>query len=77
MVEIWAEWGKRTNYRATPIEPCRTGATLFRVVCAVQLGGEAWVAHAFQKKSPLGIRMPQREIETIKDRVKLLKEMLR
>jgi phage-related protein len=46
----------------------------FRVV---QLGDEIWVVHAFQKKSTLGIKTPQHEVELIKDRLKRLKEMLR
>ena len=49
----------------------------FRVVYAVQLAGEVWVVHAFQKKSTQGIKTPQREIDLIKDRLKRLKEMLR
>ena len=48
----------------------------FRVVYAVQIGGEIWVVHAFQKKSTQGIKTPQREIDTIAGRLKLLKEML-
>src|SRR5258708_4009326 len=46
----------------------------FRVVYAVQLGEELWVVHAFQKKSTQGIRTPQREIETVENRLKTLKE---
>lgn len=49
----------------------------FRVVYAVQLGEELWVVHAFQKKSTLGIKTLQREIDLIKDRLRRLKEMLR
>jgi phage-related protein len=49
----------------------------FRVVYAVQLGDEIWVVHALQKKSTLGIKTPQHEVELIKDRLKRLKEMLR
>ncbi|HXB75753.1 MAG TPA: type II toxin-antitoxin system RelE/ParE family toxin [Candidatus Acidoferrales bacterium] len=49
----------------------------FRVVYAVQLADEIWVAHAFQKKSTRGIKTPQREIDLIKDRLKRLKEVLR
>jgi phage-related protein len=48
----------------------------FRVVYAVQLADEIWVVHAFQKKSPRGIKTPQREIDLIRDRLKRLKEML-
>ncbi len=49
----------------------------FRVVYAVQLAGEIWVVHAFQKKSTQGIKTPQHEIELIQNRLKRLKEMLR
>ena len=49
----------------------------FRVVYAVQLGEDLWVVHAFQKKSTQGIKTPQREIDSIRDRLKRLKEMLR
>jgi phage-related protein len=49
----------------------------FRVVYAVQLSDEIWVVHAFQKKSTQGAKTPRREIDTIKDRIKRLKEMLR
>lgn len=49
----------------------------FRVVYAVQLAEEIWVVHAFQKKSTQGIKMPKREIDLIKDRLKRLTEMLR
>jgi len=49
----------------------------FRVVYAVQLAGEIWVVHAFQKKSTQGIKTPKREVDLIKDRLKRLKEMLR
>jgi phage-related protein len=49
----------------------------FRVVCAVQLGDEIWVIHAFQKKSRQGIKTPGSEIALVKDRVRRLKEALR
>jgi phage-related protein len=49
----------------------------FRVVYAVQLAGEIWVVHAFQKKSTRGLKTPKREIDLVKDRLKSLKEMLR
>ena len=48
----------------------------FRVIYAVRLADEMWVVHAFQKKSTLGIKTPQREIDVTKDRVKRLKAML-
>jgi len=49
----------------------------FRVVYAVQLAGEVWVVHAFQKKSKQGVKTPKREIDLVKDRLKRLKEALR
>lgn len=49
----------------------------FRVVYAVQLAGQIWVIHAFQKKSKQGIKTPRHEIELVKDRLKRLKEALR
>jgi phage-related protein len=49
----------------------------FRVVHAVQLDPDIWVLHAFQKKSKHGIKMPQPELDLIRNRLKRLKEMLR
>jgi len=49
----------------------------FRVVYAVQLAQEIWVIHSFQKKSTQGAKIPKREVDLIKDRLKRLKEMLR
>jgi phage-related protein len=49
----------------------------FRVVYAVQLAGDIWVVHAFQKKSTQSVKTPKHEIDLIKDRLKRLKEMLR
>jgi len=48
----------------------------FRVIYAVQLRAELWVVHAFQKKSPHGIKTPKHEIDLIRDRLKRLKEIL-
>jgi phage-related protein len=56
---------------------------VFRVVYAVQLAEEIWVAEelwgidAFRKKSTHGIKTPKREIDLIRDRLKTLKETLR
>ena len=47
------------------------------MVYAVQLAEEIWVVHAFQKKSTQGKKTPKREIDLIKDRLKMLKERLR
>ena len=48
----------------------------FRVIYAVQLGVDLWIIHAFQKKSTHGIKTPKHEIDSIKDRIKRLKEFL-
>ncbi len=48
----------------------------YRVVYALQLAGEVWVVHAFQKKATSGIATPKHEIELIRDRIKRLKEAL-
>jgi phage-related protein len=47
-----------------------------RVIYAVQLAEEIWVIHAFQKKSPRGIKTPKREVDLIRDRLNRLREML-
>jgi phage-related protein len=47
----------------------------FRVVYGVQVGSDIWVAHAFQKKSTQGIKTPKHEIELIRNRLKMLKEI--
>lgn len=49
----------------------------FRVVYAIQLADEIWVVHAFQKKSKQGIKTPKREIDLLKNRLRMLKEALR
>jgi phage-related protein len=48
----------------------------FRVICAVLLGPDVWVIHAFQKKSKTGIKTPKQEIDLIDVRLRRLKEML-
>lgn len=49
----------------------------FRVVYAVQIGSDIWVVHAFQKKSTQGIKTPKHEVELIRNRLKMLKEIAR
>ena len=49
----------------------------YRVVYAVQFGGDVWVVHAFQKKSKTGIKTPEREIDLVRERLRRLKEMLK
>lgn len=55
--------------------PYRSDA--YRTIYAVQLDEAIWVIRAFQKKSTKGIKTPQKDIDLIKARIKLLKEELR
>ncbi len=48
----------------------------YRVLYAVKIGKDIWVIHAFQKKSKIGIKTPQMEVDLIRDRLKRLKEAL-
>jgi phage-related protein len=59
-------------------EICSTSrGDAYRTVYAVQLDDDIWVVHAFQKKSKKGIKTPQQELDTIRQRLKLLKERLK
>ena len=49
----------------------------FRVLYAVQIGAALWVIHAFKKKSKIGIKTPQIEVDLIRERLKRLKEALK
>lgn len=54
----------------------RFQSNAFRVMYAVQIDDDLWVIHAFQKKSKTGIKTPKQEVDLIKERLKLLKELL-
>ncbi|MET4735282.1 phage-related protein [Thalassospira sp. MBR-102] len=49
----------------------------YRVIYAVQIGDVVYVLHAFQKKSKSGIATPQKDINLVKDRLKILKSKLK
>jgi phage-related protein len=49
----------------------------FRTVYAVQIGTRVYVLHAFQKKSPTGIKTAQKDIDLIHARYKRALEMER
>jgi len=49
----------------------------YRVVYAVRIDADIWVIHAFQKKSPTGIKTPKQEIDLIRQRLRRLQEELR
>jgi phage-related protein len=46
----------------------------YRVVYVVQLRNAVYALHAFQKKSKAGIATPRRDLELIRQRLKLAKE---
>jgi len=46
----------------------------YRCVYTVKFAGAVYVLHAFQKKSTLGIKTPQREINLIESRLKRAQE---
>lgn len=47
----------------------------YRAVYAVKLGRKIYVLHAFQKKSPRGIKTSQRHVNLIKRRLKQAQEL--
>ena len=53
----------------------RYDTNTYRAVYTVKLGKNIYVLHAFQKKSTRGIRTPKREIDLIKQRLKMAREM--
>ena len=52
----------------------RHDTNAYRAVLAVQLGEKIYVLHAFQKKSPKGIKTAQPDIDLIKQRYKEAQE---
>ena len=53
----------------------RYDTNTYRAVYTVKLGENIFVLHAFQKKSTRGIRTPKKEIDLIKQRLKMAQEM--
>ena len=53
----------------------RYDTNTYRAVYTVKLGQNIYVLHAFQKKSTRGISTPKREIDLIKQRLKMAREM--
>ena len=49
----------------------------YRVIYVVKIGDALYVVHAFQKKSTIGIKTPQHEIDTAKERIKRIRESLK
>jgi phage-related protein len=46
------------------------GRNAYRAVCTVRFEKAVYVLHAFQKKSPSGIRTAQKDVELVGDRLK-------
>ena len=53
----------------------RYDTNTYRAVYTAKLGENIYVLHAFQKKSTRGISTPKREINLIKQRLKMAREM--
>ncbi len=53
----------------------RYDTNTYRVVYTVKLGENIYVLHAFRKKSTRGIRTPKKEIDLVKQRLKMAQEM--
>ena len=53
----------------------RYDTNTYRAVYTVKLGENIYVLHVFQKKSTRGIRTPRREIDLIKQRLRIVREM--
>ena len=53
----------------------RYDTNTYRAVYTVKIGKNIYVLHVFQKKSTRGIKTPKREIDLIKHRLKMAREM--
>ena len=49
-------------------------AGTYRVVCTVRFAKAVYVLHAFQKKSPSGVRTARRDIDLIAERLRAARE---
>lgn len=47
----------------------------YRAVYAVKIGDRVYVLHCFQKKSRRGIKTPKKEIDLIKSRLRMAREL--
>lgn len=53
----------------------RYDTNTYRAVYTVKLGENIYVLHVFQKKSTRGISTPKKEIDLIKQRLRMAREM--
>ena len=79
----FAQAGKK-HQKAMPLRGVGSGVfeiaarydtNTYRAVYTVKLGENIYVLHVFQKKSTRGIRTPKREIDLIKKRLRMAREM--
>lgn len=53
----------------------KRGSDAYRTVYAVRIDDKLWILHAFKKKSRRGVKTPKQDIDLIKRRIKVLREM--
>ncbi len=79
----FAQWGGK-HPKAKPLRSVGSGVleivvpydtNTYRAVYTVKIGEKIYVLHAFQKKSTRGIRTPKPEIDLIRWRLKMAREM--
>ena len=79
----FAQWGGK-HPKSKPLRSVGSGVleivvpydtNTYRAVYTVKIGEKIYVLHAFQKKSTRGIRTPKQEIDLIKLRLKIVKNM--
>ena len=79
----FAQLGKK-HQKAVPLQGVGSGVfeiaaryntNTYRAVYTVKLGEHIYVLHAFQKKSTRGISTPKKEIDLIKRRLRMAREM--
>ena len=80
---LFAQFGKK-HQKATPLRGVGSGVfeisarydtNTYRAVYTVKINENIYVLHVFQKKSTRGISTPKREIDLIKQRLKMAQEM--
>ena len=79
-----AAQSRRKHINAKPLRGVGSGVleitarydtNTYRAVYAIRIGKSIYVLHAFQKKSTRGVRTPKKEIDLIKQLLKVAQEM--
>ena len=80
---LFAQLGKK-HQKAKPLRGVGSGVfeitaryntNTYRAVYTVKIGENIYVLHVFQKKSTRGISTPKKEIDLIKQRLRMAREM--